>query len=569
MAQQLKFRRGTTAQTNVFTGSEAELSYDTEKKAIVTHDGSTVGGFTGGGFLQSGSGAEVRSVESKLKDMVSVKDYGAAGDGITDDTAAIQAAINANDAIYFPTGIYIVTSPLYMPQRKVLKGDGSRESVIKKTTTTVGTGSNTSPSLGGVTDSYAVDAILIITHTNGQFAYDCAIYDMRLQGNDSFTTAYGVYAPRISQCIFQNVNIRYCITGWLTYDGWQISFNRITIDAEKMRAPLNTYTGEPSYGPTATCRGFYWALDGGGGGTGTSVTWNCCYTRRVDYGYDINNLSYSTMISCAADQINRCAYDFQSCRNLNLIGCASEQSIADPLLEFSGGQQTVIGFNAVTSIYGTTDGMYKATDGASVTFIQSELGNFSVVGTALNRVIQLNSHVNEIDTIVPTNGNSYISYSSGSTLRIHQNSDIRFNDADTLRGVRQRQGGQYFKNNKDIASAGTNIATITVTGSGTQDYFAGKLKIVHRDTAAYPDGIGYLEVPFSVFRTSTSYFQNVGSSISSIAGNAYNTQPTVSLTRVGNVWTMKVTPAHGDMRCLTIEVEGYSDFEGNATFAWL
>jgi len=42
----------------------------------------------------------------------SVKNYGAIGDNIADDTSAIQAALNAGGAIYFPDGIYRVTSTL-------------------------------------------------------------------------------------------------------------------------------------------------------------------------------------------------------------------------------------------------------------------------------------------------------------------------------------------------------------------------------------------------------------------------------------------------------------------------
>ena len=63
-------------------------------------------------FTQAGTGAVQRTVESKLQDVVSVKDFGAVGDGVTDDTAAIQAALNTLKPIFIPTGTYKVTSPL-------------------------------------------------------------------------------------------------------------------------------------------------------------------------------------------------------------------------------------------------------------------------------------------------------------------------------------------------------------------------------------------------------------------------------------------------------------------------
>ena len=45
MPTQLQLRRGTTAQTAIFTGALAEVTVDTDKNTLVVHDGSTQGGF--------------------------------------------------------------------------------------------------------------------------------------------------------------------------------------------------------------------------------------------------------------------------------------------------------------------------------------------------------------------------------------------------------------------------------------------------------------------------------------------------------------------------------------------
>lgn len=59
------------------------------------------------GFLQAGAGAVARTAQAKMRDVVSVKDFGAVGDGVTNDTAAIQAALTVGGGIYFPPGTYM------------------------------------------------------------------------------------------------------------------------------------------------------------------------------------------------------------------------------------------------------------------------------------------------------------------------------------------------------------------------------------------------------------------------------------------------------------------------------
>jgi len=91
------------------------------------------------GFLQSGTGATSRTTQAKLRDVVSVKDFGAVGDGTTDDTAAIQAAINfcaastaANcKTLYIPGGDYKISASLSIPNTVVrIVGDGPEASRI-------------------------------------------------------------------------------------------------------------------------------------------------------------------------------------------------------------------------------------------------------------------------------------------------------------------------------------------------------------------------------------------------------------------------------------------------------
>jgi hypothetical protein len=67
-----------------------------------------------------------QTVETKLRETVSVKDFGAVGDGVTDDTAAIQAAIDAvfaanGGTVFFPSGVYI-SNPLILKFKVSLMG---------------------------------------------------------------------------------------------------------------------------------------------------------------------------------------------------------------------------------------------------------------------------------------------------------------------------------------------------------------------------------------------------------------------------------------------------------------
>ena len=70
-----------------------------------------------------------------------VLDFGAVGDGVTDDTAAINRALyqiycrevnpQIRRSIFFPAGVYLVTDTILIPPYATLYGEGPDNSVIK------------------------------------------------------------------------------------------------------------------------------------------------------------------------------------------------------------------------------------------------------------------------------------------------------------------------------------------------------------------------------------------------------------------------------------------------------
>lgn len=76
------------------------------------------------GHIATGAGAVARTVQSKLRDTVNVRDFGAVGDGVADDQPAFAAAATAaaasNAIIHVPAGKYRFNSPLNITSRSIV-----------------------------------------------------------------------------------------------------------------------------------------------------------------------------------------------------------------------------------------------------------------------------------------------------------------------------------------------------------------------------------------------------------------------------------------------------------------
>ena len=71
------------------------------------------------------TGAVNRPINQKLAESVSVLDFGAVGDGVTDDTVAIQAAVTAaaGKSLYIPAGTYLISAVINVSSNTYIYGD--------------------------------------------------------------------------------------------------------------------------------------------------------------------------------------------------------------------------------------------------------------------------------------------------------------------------------------------------------------------------------------------------------------------------------------------------------------
>lgn len=173
---------------------------------------------------------------------VSVRDFGAKGDGVTDDTAAIQAAINATNTtgeqIYFPAGVYSVsnlthgTSPwIGQPRKSIIRARNSGSATYLVTSAAyVAAGSTSASNPWNHVYGIDFDANGFKTYTIALRTYFTKIENCRIQGatdTDLLISSDASDGTQLSSTLVNNE----VIGCWLGVDGSTASYGLRVVDS--------------------------------------------------------------------------------------------------------------------------------------------------------------------------------------------------------------------------------------------------------------------------------------------------------------------------------------------------
>lgn len=219
---------------------------------------------------------------------INVKDYGAVGDGVTDDTTAINnaiAALGANGgAVFFPAGDYRVEGTITLVDGLSLVGESSRSSRLYKP--------NDGNLLVGVdTDRFSVRDIYLVGPGQGVGT-----------GNALTITRSALDAITAVDLVRLNIT----------------SFGGNGIDIDGSLA--NTF--ERVYVTAVGGTGIHLHHSGVNVGA-TSSTLQNCFIAGATTGIRLDECVYMSLLSCAVDDTTT-AYHLSTCFAVAMVGCGAE-----------------------------------------------------------------------------------------------------------------------------------------------------------------------------------------------------------------------------------------------------
>lgn len=372
-----------------------------------------------------GKVTEALTDTSRKVAFIDLRAFGAKGDGVADDTTKLQQVIDYARANKIPainydkSLVFNISAPLYIDRDTEVDFGFA---FLNKTTNTIGTGSET---FFTVTDSYTVDAFIIVRHPKDYGTSDSSIRNVNFTRSAPNRVKYGVFAPRLARCKMENIWSRSNTTDYCTYGyQWYLIpvFNNIRQDAGLIT----------------------WVLKDDGSQTGgsTSINANQIVGYDQDGCYEIFGCSYTMINMPLIDRCNKIAFNHNMCPGLTINSPSVEQSNMAMFLRFVGTKATV---NSPRILYnrGSVDTdlfLNLISFGSYVTINSGDIGNYDSGTDAKNFPIYVteNSHAVLNNVKLPINGNTYRGLTNGSTLIINSQDGSTYRDSS---GVGQKING--------------------------------------------------------------------------------------------------------------------------------
>lgn len=202
------------------------------------------------------TGSVATTVEDKLAQYVSVKDFGAVGDGVADDTVAIQTAFDesAGKTVYVPKGTYNISNTLQITTQLTVVGDTQGQSVIQKTTADT------------ALELFSPNVKLIRLKVNGGVVGDTSS-GIQIGQNDG-ANGQGAGYIDAAQCVLQDVFVNDCGDYNINWqEGPFVEFNNVhSFDANVN----NFYVSDNAFDAS---HGLWYTNSAGAGADGYSINW--------------------------------------------------------------------------------------------------------------------------------------------------------------------------------------------------------------------------------------------------------------------------------------------------------
>lgn len=279
-------------------------------------------------YTPAGTGAVVTTVQTKLRESVSVKDFGAVGDGVTDDTAAIQAAIVyvkslGGGHIYIPVGTYkcsstLNISPLVAAFNLIFEGAG-QSSILDFSTCTTGPGL----AIYGWAERLELSRFVVknafasgISINHGE-TISSTKYLSRINVHDIVIDKSGSHGLEMTNTYMSKFYDIESINN--TGDGFHLNGNHASLSFSRCWAG-----GDAAY-PNGGNKGIGWF---------------------------VNGVIYSTFETCNADWNDKAGWSIYNTCTTNILNCGSESNKEEGF--FVGTGSTYRTSVAVPDIYGLT-----------------------------------------------------------------------------------------------------------------------------------------------------------------------------------------------------------------------